>query len=1376
MANKKNDIAQHIFNHAEIVKFTDGTSAKEIVDEKELKKIAATLDDEIINFKFTYDFSNFENEEDAKEKLKIIIDELNGKSKDTSYTKEKFRKFGRDDEKEKEFENRKDIEIISKEYIKDIYYNKERDLVKYTFKKKYERLGKIENCFMAVHVKSFEEYKGEKIHDVFPHIHIVFNKSKNNFGRDYKGLKDIILETNSKHNLVCSLQKIDKKTDEKLSKEELSQFKILSSRLSAFLWAVSKNNEYYLKKEKQYLKNENCVTLNNLEDKVNKYIELGGSINFAEKLKSKVKIYFDKDINYTLNKKELKAIDNIKNKRYIDIIEDVSYFAVNNYKIPESYRELNNYKSDKILDISEIKIAKVVKEIFRNSCYKYKDNIKYIDVEKIQEIKDKYVREFGLIEKDKHINNIEKILTQKELREYINNNKINLKDFTDKTEFQLLFDNNYNYVSENIEIDKFNIFDKKYLIEKITENINILNLEISEKWKNNIVEKLSNYIIEETRKDKEKYTEQKANMLDEIKEKINLGTEEILELHSDKNLRLKTREYISNLDYNFNNFEKKYFENTILKDNIKIIREFSNIIRKDIPYNEINIFDKKSLSNKISEKLIESDYALNDKLINTITGKISNDIISEIRKDKEKYKEHKYVILDKINKKIDLKFDETVQMYLNKNLRSYIGETISKLDYNFNNFEKKYFENNITKLKIKEIDNFVSKHNKINKILYGYERIKEIKDERKNMIDSGNINSERLKYLDKAIAIDDRKELSNYSKYLDAKLEYELMRYEYKDRGINIPDFEELSGYIIENNNLKSIEGLKNELFEDLVKIPADKIIREYKNEIKDEVKYVNIFKENNIDKVYISDKPNERTGEEVDLISSGSNMRNMGYDIVSQNAFIERKTGFFEKELEKDNKKISLYENGFKVHSGFENNDNEKLRERYYINMLKTDKISESLIKAARAVNIADYLVKQGYTLTKDSKNNYKVKEIPGVVVSENGKWYDFSSNKGGKAIDFLVTYQNYSFKEAVERLNTGNYEKGIVKMEDREIFKLPERDSNDRRLFAYLVKTRNISPEIIEPLVKQGLIYQTTNGNIAFIGQDKNGEAKYCFERGTITDSQFKGESKGSQKEYGFQLPGTTKEHGIVFVYESPIDLLSHSSIKGQEYVKEYDRISLGGLTDKALERYLADNPHVKHIRFCLDNDEWGLKARDEFIKKYEEKGYKSDFALPEQKDWNEDLAISNECKELSKNELVSTLYVFRHSERKEFVYLEIRDEEGKKIIKSSPHKDVFNAPSKDRIPYGSLEQAFALLSIRGYEVTAQRKTVKLDNKEYTEKELKAIGMKLLINQEKKEADIIEYLSEAKRKVMEKEMNLEKNKEIELAKTRQRQRGIDL
>lgn len=291
--------------------------------------------------------------------------------------------------------------------------------------------------------------------------------------------------------------------------------------------------------------------------------------------------------------------------------------------------------------------------------------------------------------------------------------------------------------------------------------------------------------------------------------------------------------------------------------------------------------------------------------------------------------------------------------------------------------------------------------------------------------------------------------------------------------------------------------------------------------------------------------------------------------------------------------------------------------------------------INKAKNMDLLDYMRQRGYSLIQSAANEYRLKEHDSLVISNN-KWKWFSHDIGGDTLDFVTKYEDKSFKDAMETLlgekgkeKVKEYESGNKEREVKEITELPEKSDNYRRLFAYLAKTRRIDSSIIQDLINEGMLYQEKeHNNCIFLGRNKDGEIKYCLKIGTTTYKKYKGEIKGSDKAYNVELcssPESTK----VYVYESIIDAMSHASmikIQGCNY-KEHNRVSLGGVADVKLEQFLKDNPNVKIIVSCLDNDEAGNKATSQIKEKYTPKGYIVKRILPRNKDFNDDLIALHE-----------------------------------------------------------------------------------------------------------------------------------------------------
>jgi hypothetical protein len=103
-----------------------------------------------------------------------------------------------------------------------------------------------------------------------------------------------------------------------------------------------------------------------------------------------------------------------------------------------------------------------------------------------------------------------------------------------------------------------------------------------------------------------------------------------------------------------------------------------------------------------------------------------------------------------------------------------------------------------------------------------------------------------------------------------------------------------------------------------------------------------------------------------------------------------------------------------------------------------------------------------------------------------------------------------------------------------------------------------------------------------------------------------------------------------------------MSHASLcklHGFNYAKDH-RISLGCLSDRALQWYLGQHPEIKQIIFALDNDtdgkgpdglpcNHGQEAAKKFCEKYAKLGYDTAIQTPDGKDFNDDLVQSRRAR---------------------------------------------------------------------------------------------------------------------------------------------------
>jgi hypothetical protein len=286
---------------------------------------------------------------------------------------------------------------------------------------------------------------------------------------------------------------------------------------------------------------------------------------------------------------------------------------------------------------------------------------------------------------------------------------------------------------------------------------------------------------------------------------------------------------------------------------------------------------------------------------------------------------------------------------------------------------------------------------------------------------------------------------------------------------------------------------------------------------------------------------------------------------------------------------------------------------------------MDKDLIIRARRTNIEEYLTGKGEVLLKEGKQ-YRVKRHPGLVVSGN-KWYSHTLLKGGNTVDYLVEMEGMDFRNAVDILSRGimSYVQSDMTTRDVKV-DIPDRNTNDKRTIAYLVKTRCINAKVIIPLLKQGRIYESVGThNCVFTGIDGNNRVRYLMQRSTLPGCSLKFESEGSDKRYSFSLEGKSD---MICIFESPIDLLSYAVIQNDVIKQKPHMLSLGGVTDIALDSYINRISGIHKMIFCLDSDKAGRDAFTIFNKKYALRGFKVYSHFPEQKDWNQQLSVGIAC----------------------------------------------------------------------------------------------------------------------------------------------------
>jgi len=306
--------------------------------------------------------------------------------------------------------------------------------------------------------------------------------------------------------------------------------------------------------------------------------------------------------------------------------------------------------------------------------------------------------------------------------------------------------------------------------------------------------------------------------------------------------------------------------------------------------------------------------------------------------------------------------------------------------------------------------------------------------------------------------------------------------------------------------------------------------------------------------------------------------------------------------------------------------------------------KFTDDQISQANQISVLELSKQLGYQPEKRG-SNYHIKDHGGFYISDTkNSFYCWAEERGGGPVQFLMFTQKMDWLESMKYLiGEGQLQQAEStdmqwkkpSVQKQAEFKLPEKaETSYRRLFAYLIKTRELDKDIVTDLVNQKKIFESSpHHNVVFVGYDENGQARQAFNRGTVTGMSFKGEVSGSNKNYCFTMEG---KGDSLTVYEAAIDAISHASIfkqNGLGWKKEH-RLALGCLSDNPIEGYLKLHPEIKNIKFALDNDfdakfsngspapNWGQQAAEKLSEKYMQLGYTTSIEKPIAKDWNEDL----------------------------------------------------------------------------------------------------------------------------------------------------------
>lgn len=285
----------------------------------------------------------------------------------------------------------------------------------------------------------------------------------------------------------------------------------------------------------------------------------------------------------------------------------------------------------------------------------------------------------------------------------------------------------------------------------------------------------------------------------------------------------------------------------------------------------------------------------------------------------------------------------------------------------------------------------------------------------------------------------------------------------------------------------------------------------------------------------------------------------------------------------------------------------------------------TEEQKERAATVDLEYFLRQRGEKLLSSGRDKRLASDHS--VTIRGCQWFDHDSRQGGNAISFVRFFYNRTYPEAVTMLLDEMYPCAPKATEaPPKPFALPPVNSDMRRVYAYLVKHRNIARDVVAHFARKKLLYEDAKyHNAVFVGTDETGVPRHAHKRSTNSSGKaFRLNVEGCDPRYSFHHMGTD---GSLYVFEAPIDLLSYITLHPVDW-QRHSYVACCGTSIQPVEKMLERMPRIKTVLLCLDNDEAG-HAASQRMKTQLEENYTVERLTPEHKDWNDDLIAQTQTR---------------------------------------------------------------------------------------------------------------------------------------------------
>lgn len=307
--------------------------------------------------------------------------------------------------------------------------------------------------------------------------------------------------------------------------------------------------------------------------------------------------------------------------------------------------------------------------------------------------------------------------------------------------------------------------------------------------------------------------------------------------------------------------------------------------------------------------------------------------------------------------------------------------------------------------------------------------------------------------------------------------------------------------------------------------------------------------------------------------------------------------------------------------------------------------------------ISIFDYAAARGYGVAEHGSSGFKLipngiqaEDFSSVVVNSAGTmYYRYSTQKGGSVIDFAMMIDHLDGTAAIKKLRAMLPSTGSIlelttaptvrlsdkpRPPDKDMQLPPVSTEKFKHIYRYLIDGRKISKNVVTQMVRSKNLYEdAVNHNAVWVGYDYDGKAKFACRRITYDKPKkeggfLKGDIKGSTKNIGLMIDNHSP---VLFLCEAPIDAMSLMTLfelHNMDFNK-YSYLAQGGVYLGAVQYHLENQPGIRKIYLCYDNDNAGVAACSAARQLLKDIGYTGQVVdkPPHNKDWNDDLKnISN------------------------------------------------------------------------------------------------------------------------------------------------------